>query len=265
MAEFDLNKATTTDFKNQVPDFIVEAKALDVANLDKSETFVYFDKAPENFGYYFNHPQVSSPINSLTTWSVSRGWKAESTITKVELDHVTGNGKDTFDTVMWNHEATKLIVGDAFIEVIRTGSLKILANMINISPERVRIVYVGSRIKRYDIWNGKTWVKKKVEDILHSQNKRIGDQTHGTSLIQSNKAIIDALLEANADERIIKHRDKALGIVYYKTNNLGKIAFANAAIEKAVKNGEMVGFPEGTAEIKPYPSKSSEDRQPWLQ
>ena len=27
----------------------------------------------------------------------------------------------------------------------------------------------------------------------------------------------------------------------------------------------MIGLPEGTAEIKPYPSKSSEDRQNWLQ
>ena len=29
--------------------------------------------------------------------------------------------------------------------------------------------------------------------------------------------------EALADERVIKHRDKALGIVEYKTNNIGKI------------------------------------------
>ncbi|KKM26265.1 hypothetical protein LCGC14_1586460, partial [marine sediment metagenome] len=86
MAEFNLGRATTTDFKNQVPDFIVEAKALDVANADKSETFVYFDKATENFGYYFNHPQVSSPINSLATWGFSRGWTTDDPKLKTELD-----------------------------------------------------------------------------------------------------------------------------------------------------------------------------------
>lgn len=107
--------------------------------------------------------------------------------------------------------------------------------------------------------------QSKKEDMLHSINKRIGDQNHGTSLIQSNKKVIDALLEANDDERVIKHRDKALGIVYYKTNNAGKITFANTQIEKAVKKGEMVGLPEDTAKIEPYPSKSSEDRQNWLQ
>ena len=262
-APYDIGSGTTTDFKTQVPDFIVTSKSLDIANSGNEETYVYFDKATEDFGYYFNHPQVSSPINSLATWAVSRGWTTEDQILKQELEHVTGMGKDTFDTIMWNHEAVKLIVGDSFCEVLRKE--KAIINMIPISPERVKVVIKGSRIIRYEVWNGKKWVVKQTGDILHSHNKRIGDQTHGTSLIQSNKAVIDALLEANADERTIKHRDKALGIVYYKTSNTGKIAYANTQIEKAVKNGEMVGLPEDSAKIEPYPSRSSEDRQNWLQ
>ena len=260
---YDIGSGTTTDFSSQVPDFIVEAKSLDVANDNKEETFIYFDKATENFGYYFNHPQVSSPINSLATWGFSRGWSTDDPQLKAELDHVTGMGKDSFETVIWNHEVVKLIVGDAFIEMVR-GKTNIILNMINISPERVKLVVKGSRIERYEIWNGKKWVKKDVNDILHSSNKRIGDQVHGTSWIQSNKKIIDALLEANDDERTIKHRDKALGIVYYKTSNTGKITYANTQIENGVKNGEMIGLPEDTAKIEPYPSKSSEDRQNWL-
>ncbi len=263
MADYNLSNATTTDFTNKVPNFIVESKSLDAANDNKGETYVYFDKAIEDFGYYFNHPQVSSPINSLCTWSVSRGYTVEDEILKQELEHITGMGKDSFETIMWNHEAVKLIVGDSFLEVIKRK--KMIINMIPISPERVKVVIKGSRIIRYEIWNGKTWVKKAVGDMLHSQNKRIGDQVHGTSLIQSNKEVIDTLLEAYRDERTIKHRDKALGIVYYKTSNTGKISYANAQIEKAVKNGEMVGLPEDTAKIEPYPSRSSEDRQNWLQ
>jgi len=265
MAEYNLSKATTTNYTNTVPDFIVESMALDTANDNEEETYVYFEEAAENFGYYLNHPQVSSPINSLATWSVSRGYTADNPVLKMELEHVTGNGKDTFESIMWNHEVVKLVVGDSFAEVVRSKKGDAIVNMIPISPERVKVVFKGARIKRYEVWNGKKWEKKSVESILHSSNKRIGDQTRGTSLIQSNKKIIDALLEANADERIIKHRDKALGVVYYKTNNAGKISYANTQIEKAVKNGEMVGLPEDTAEIKPYPSRSSEDRQNWLQ
>jgi hypothetical protein len=264
MAQYDLNKATTTDFTNKVPDFIVESKSLDVSNDNGEETFVYFDKAPENFGYYFNHPQAASPINSLCTWAFGKGWEAEDKTMEVILKKIDGNGKDTFDSIIWNHEAVKLMVGDAFLEIVRNDK-GTLVNLIPISPERMKVVYVNSRIKRYEVWNGKTWAKKKTTDILHSFNKRIGDQIHGTSLIQSNKTVIDTGIEAYEDERVIKHRDKALGIVYYKTDNTGKITFANTQIQNAVKNGEMVGMPEDTAKIEPYPSKSSEDRQNWLQ
>ncbi len=265
MADLNLDRSTTVGLTG-VPDFIVEAKTLDAANPDNSETFVYFDKAPEDFAYYLQHPQVSSPINSLATWSVGRGVEYLDGGIKAQLDHVTGMGKDSFDTIMWNHEVVKLAVGDAFMIIVRSKIplINTILNLIPISPERVKVVIKGSRIIRYEIWDGETWVKKSPEKIIHSQNKRIGDQVHGTSLIQSNKKVIDALLEANADERVIKHRDKALGIAYYKTNNQGKITFANKQVTKAVTDGDMLGLPEDTVEIKPYPSKSSEDRQNWL-
>ncbi len=260
----ELNRATTTDFKNQVPDFIVNSKALDVASPNQDEFFVYFDKATEDFGYYLNHPQVSSSINALSTWSTGRGWTTKDMTMKAQLDHITGDGKDSFEEIMWNHEVIKLAVGDAFTEV-KKGKSGAILNMIPISPERVRVVYgKNGLIKRYDAWNGSAWKEIKKEDMLHSRNKRIGDQNHGTSQIQSNKNVNDAMIEAFEDERVIKHRDKALGIVYYKTSNAGKISYANTQIEKAVKNGEMVGLPEDTAKIEPYPSKSSEDRQNWL-
>ena len=265
MAEFNTSNATTTNFKGVVPDFVVSSMALDLANSDGEETYVYYDKCTENYGYYFNHPQVSSPINSLCTWSFSRGWTAEDPSIKAQLDHVTGNGKENFDTIIWNHGAVKLQNGDAFIEIVWNKGKNIVLNMLNISPERVKTVFKSSRIVRYEIWNGKEWKKKDPEDILHSFNKKIGDSIRGTSMIQSGKVIIDTLLEAHEDERTIKHRDKALGIVYYKTNNTGKISYANAQIAAAVKNGEMLGMSEDTGKIEPYPSKSSEDRQNWLQ
>lgn len=265
MALQELNQATTTDFTNQVPNFIVESKALDVSSPNQDETYVYFDKAPENFGYYLNHPQVSSPINSLNTWAFGRGWTTEDKAMQAQLEHVTGDGKDTFDQIIWNHGVVMDAGGDSFTEV-KKGKSGVILNMIPISPERVRVVYGKTGlIKRYDAWNGSVWKPIKKENMLHSRNKRIGDQNHGTSTIQSNKNVNDAMIEAFEDERLIKHRDKALGIVYYKTSNTGKITFANTQIEKAVSKGEMLGLPEDTAKIEPYPSKSSEDRQNWLQ
>lgn len=262
MAQYNLNKATTTNFTDNVPDFIVDSMTLDIANSDGEETYVYYDKASENYGYYFNHPQVASQFNSLATWAFGQGYTVENPRNKVILEHITGNGKETFNEIIWNHEVTKLMQGDAFMEIIKKDG--VLVNLINISPERIKTVLKDTRIIRYEIWNGTKWVRKKPKQIFHTMNKKIGDQVHGTSAVQSNKNVNDAMIEAFEDERVIKHRDKALGIVYYKTNDEGKISFVNSQIEDAVKNGEMVGIPEKSGSIEPYPSKSSEDRQSWL-
>ena len=93
MAEYNLSNATTTDFTNKVPDFIVESKNLDTANSDGSETYVYFDKAPERFGYYFSIPEIFSAANALATWGFSKGWSTEDSILEEELKHITGMGK----------------------------------------------------------------------------------------------------------------------------------------------------------------------------
>jgi hypothetical protein len=264
MSELNLSSATTTNMANVVPDFIVAAKALDAANPASDETYWYFSNATKYYGYYLTIPEIFNAANALATWTTHRGWKAKDPLTKVELDHVVGMGKDSFTKLMWNHVVVKLVVGDSFLEIKRGDSGAVL-NMIPISPERVRVVFDKSgMIKRYDVWNSREWKAIKKEDMLHSQNKRVGDQLHGTSQIEASKFIIDSRNEALSDERVIKHRDKALGIAYYETDNAGKIAYANAQIEKAVKNGEMVGLPKDTAKIEPYPSRSSEDRTGWI-
>lgn len=264
MAQYNLNNATTTNFTDNVPDFIVNSIALDNANEASNETYHYFSNATKYYGYYLSIPEIFSAANAMATWAFGAGWSTEDSTLKVELEHVMGNGKDTFSKIIWNHEVVKLVVGDAFIEVKRNEQGSIM-NMIPISPERVRIVFNKyGMIKAYDTWNGQSWRRIKKENMLHSVNKRLGDQVHGTSQIEASKFIIDARNEALQDERIIKHRDKALGIAYYKTNNEGKIAYANAAIEKGVKDGEMIGLPEDTTKIEPYPSRSSEDRTGWI-
>jgi hypothetical protein len=260
---YNINNATTTNFTAQVPDFIVAQKALDAVSPNQDETYWYFEKAQTYFGYYLAIPEIFSAANAMATWAFGAGWSTKDKLLEKELKHVVGMGKDTFAKIIWNHEVVKLIVGDAFIEVKRQDD--VIVNMIPISPERVRIVFNKSgMIKRYDTWNGTEWRAVKKENMIHSSNKRLGDQMHGTSQIDAAKFIIDARNEALSDERTIKHRDKALGIAYYKTNNTGKIAYANSQIEKAVKNGEMLGLPEDTAKIEPYPSRSSEDRTAWI-
>jgi len=263
MSELNISLATTTNMTANVPDFIVNQKALDVVSPNQDETYWYFDKATTYYGYYLTIPEIFSAANAMATWAFGAGWTAKDSNTTVDLKHVKGMGKDTFAKIIWSHEVVKLIVGDAFIEIKRKGDR--LINLVPISPERVRLVFDKlGMIKRYDVWNSKEWKTVQKENMIHSSNKRLGDQLHGTSQIEPSKFIIDARNEALSDERIIKHRDKALGIAYYETDKAGKISYANSQIEKAVKNGEMVGLPKGTVKIEAYPSRSSEDRTGWI-
>lgn len=264
MSELNISSATTTNFTGVVPDYIVAQKALDAVSPNQDETYWYFENATKNYGYYFSISEIFNAANALTTWTVSRGYTTKDPALKVILDHIRGMGKDSFTKIMWNHQVVKLIVGDSFCEIKRNDK-DVIINLVPISPERVRIVFNSSgMIKRYDVWNGKEWREIKKENMLHSQNKRIGDQLHGTSQIEPSKNTIDSMNEALSDERLIKHRDKALGIVYYETDKTGKIAYANTQIENAVKKGEMVGLPKDTVKIEPYPSRSSEDRSGWI-
>jgi len=262
MAELNLSKATTTNIS--VPDYIVSSKALDAANTDGTETFWYFSDATQNMGYYSEIPEINSAANTLSTWATSRGWTSENQNTTNDLEQISGMGKDTFETIMWQHLVMKFVVGDAFIEMKR-GDKGNLVNMIPISPERIRVVFdKNGLIKRYDTWNGKVWRPIKKDNMLHSSNKRLGDQLHGTSQIDAVKWIIDARNEALITNRMIEKRGRALGIVYYKTNNAGKIEYANTQIENAVKNGQMVGMPEDTAKIEPFVVKSLAERMDWI-
>ena len=263
MAELNLSAATTTNFTGTVPDFIVNARALDNQSASKEETYWYFDYATKYYGYYLSIAEIFNAANAMATWAFGAGWSVTSPELRVQLEHVKGMGNESFSRIIWQHEVVKLIVGDAFLEFKKEKNK--IVNIIPYSPERVKIVFKNGMIVRYEVWNGSEWKKIDKENMLHSSNKRIADQFHGTSQIEPAQFIIDARNEALNDERVIKHRDKALGIAYYEVDKASKISFANQQIETAVKKGEMLGLPAGTVKIEPWPSRSSEDRQPWIQ
>lgn len=262
MGFHDFDSATTTTGLTKIPDFIVDQKALDAQNAGNDETYWYFDKATENWGYYHDIPEIFSAANAMATWTTGRGILVRDPAMKAQLDHVRGLGTDSFQEILWNHEVTKLVIGDAFLEVVKPN--EILLNLIPISPERVRIVVKKNQIVRYDVWNGEEWRAVPRNKMIHSMNKRIGDQIHGTSQIDATKWVIDARNEALITNRMIEQRSRAIGIAYYKTAKKDKIAYVNTQIEKAVKEGRMLGLPETTVEIKDFPQMSLQERLDWI-
>jgi len=261
MAILNANKSTITT--TTVRDYEVDANSLDYSSSD-GETFWEFNEATNNFGYYFSIPELKKAIDILATWTAGKGWEASSELSKVELEHLSGWGEDTFQSILWNLIVTKKIVGDAFAEIIRNKGGDLI-NLKPISPERVRLVLDGKGlIKRYDVRkvNGE-YQAIQTKDILHLCNDRIGDQIHGTSVIDAVKWVIDARNEALNDERMIKHRELAMGILYVDTDNETKIDKIKEQYADAVKKGEVLVLPKDVAEIRDA-NVSPRDRLEWI-
>lgn len=268
MAELDINKSTTTNLDSEVSSYQVDTHALDYAG-DQDENYHLFSKATEYFGYYKNIPELKKAVDALAMWTTGKGFTAEDTRTELILEYINGWGEDTIDSIFENLLIVKKIIGDSFAEIIREkdgeGNDRII-NLKPISPERVRIV-VGKKglIKRYDIMNsdGK-WKPFKKEDIFHLCNDRIGDEIHGTSVIESCKKIIDARNEALEDEQKIKHRELALGVMYVDSDKEADLDKVKSKYKDAVEKGEVLVLPKDVAEIQDT-GVTPQERLNWIQ
>ncbi len=272
MATYDTNSATTTNFSGTVSDVTISPQQPDAQGAG-DEMVWDFPDASKHLGYYNSIPELKSALHVLAQRVCGLGWEADS-LTKTYLNMVRGWGKDSIDTIFQMMLIEKKVFGDAIAEIITHNGETIqkggkLLNIKKLYVGDMRIVMKSNGlIERYEqrsnTKGGKT-IKFKPEQILHLCNSRISNEMHGTSVITALKKIIDAKNQALEDEITIRHRDKALGIVYYDTDDAGKISYANSKIEEAVNKGEMLGLPKDTAEIKEFPSKTPADRIAWLQ
>jgi len=77
------------------------------------------------------------------------------------------------------------------------------------------------------------------------------------------KWVIDARNEALVDERMIKHRELALGVLYIDGDDVTKRNEIMRQYEKAVKNGEVLVLPKDIAELKDA-NVSPKERIEWI-
>lgn len=259
-SQYDIGQASTTT--STVEDFSVNPVALETSTTD--ETFYDFPNATKYFGYYKNIPELKSAIDNLAVWTVGKGFIAETPKQKAILEDIRGWGEDTIQSILENLIVVKKIVGDSFAEIIRDDETGQLINLKPISPERMRIV-VGKNglIKRYEHKTLDGWKKLKQEQVLHLCNDRIGDEIHGTSVIEACQWVIDARNEALRDERMIKHRELAMGILYVDTDDRTKLDAIKAQYAEAVKNGEVLVLPKDAAMLEDS-KVSPKDRLEWI-
>jgi len=262
MAELDIGQTTTTDLKGTVGDVTVATVQPD--QQAAPEIIHNIKNAEQNLGYYKTIPEIRSSLRVLAQRVAGLGYDTDSR-TKAILDNITGWGEDSFASICQKLIIEKKVFGDAFCEIIRNDN-GTLINLKPLYPGNMRIVVnrKGFIIRYEEVEPGTGNINKfKPFEILHVVNDRIANEIHGTSIIESLKSIIDAKNEAFSDERKIRHRELALGVLEVDTDDSGKITTIKKKYQDAVNKGEVLVIPKGVAELKDSPN-APRDRVQWL-
>jgi hypothetical protein len=273
MVDMNISRAATSNMTDNVADYAVASMSPDAAS-GLEETEYMNTKAEQYFGYYKKIPELQSAINALATWIVGKGYETEDAETQVILEHVSGWGEDTFNSVAWNLLVQKKVYGDAFAEIIRDEDSGTLINLKPLDPGKIKIVANRQGIiKRYELMDktgklGKIMHKFEPSEILHLCNNRVADEIHGTSIIEACEQIILMKNEAMDDQRKLMHRN-VKPIIFFKlnTDEQAKIDAFIVKMDKCVSKGENIYVPKGEVEfeILSVPMNATLNANPWIQ
>lgn len=248
----DNNLALSTTATNTIQDYKAPLRNTDgVTGIDEQK--YENEKFTEYFGYYLEHPELKKPTDMLATYTVSKGYECDPR-TKVILEHITGMGEDTFESLMWNMIVIKKINGDSYAEIVREDNNDPTSKLLNIKPlnpnTMTTILDKNGRIIKYEQRIGNNTPKMfKPSRILHLMNDRVADDIHGRSIVECSKWAMDARKEAMNDLRRISHRS-TIRIMYLDANNTSKITEVKEQYAEAIKNGELLIIPAKRTEAE---------------
>ena len=268
MPETNLSGAVASDMTNTITEYSVDSLNTDGPGANKEFTWQMNNWA-QHLGYYKEIPELQTAVDAKANWTIGAGFEAEET-TKMLLDSIKGNGKDSFNTILGNLIRTYTIGGDAFAEIIRDKD-EVLVNLKPLDPSSIVIVQnQQGRIIRYEqVFKTKTPNKIfQPRKILHLSRKRIADEIHGISIIPSVEWIIKARNEAMVDWKKVLHRNiQPLWIFHLDTDDTAQIAAFKSKMDGARENGENMYIPKGAVvpELITTATNASLNPLNWIQ
>lgn len=271
MAEFKLSSVTTSDLTNTESPFTATPQNTD--GISNQDEIIWNNKFfSEYYGYYRQIPELQNAINMRSTFAVGAGYECD-TETKVALDFIAGNGKDKFLTILRNMCIIRQVNGDAYAEIIRDPETSYIVNLKPLDPSSIEVVFDrNGMIKHYNQVNkiaGKqVKTKFKKESIFHLSRNRVADETHGISVVEACKWIIDARNEAMQDYRTVLRRNVVpLRVIKVDLDDPVKIQALTVKYENLIKNKEVLFIPKDVMEIENVPNalNSAVNPMSWLE
>lgn len=229
---------------------------------DGDETRYTNDRWTTDWGYFNTIPKLKSAIIMKAIWTVGKGYSCNAR-TKVQLDYIQGNGKQTFLDILLSMVVTKQVGRDAFAEIVRDPDTGTIINLKVLDPSSITIVYgTNGMIKRYEqtkknptkglINKVKNLVKGKnsfhdfePRDIFHLTHNNFAGEIHGRSIPESVEKIILADDENfNVMKKLTRFQAVPFIIFKVKSDRAATIATFKANIKDARENGEDLIIPD---------------------
>lgn len=243
-----IGQETTTDLKGSVMDVKIRAEKPDQKGSGEAEIKWDFPDADKHLGYYSQIPELKSALHILAQRVCGLGYTTQTNRSQMTLQNITGWGEDSFTSIMKMLLVEKKVFGDAFAEIIRNDE-GILINLKKLYAGDMSIILnKQGLIERYEQKSNTEKGETKTfepNEILHLSNDRIGNEIHGTSIIDSLKVYIDFYNEMLSDERKIRHRELALGVLKIDSNDPKKIKEVTNQYKKAIKDAEVLVVGDG--------------------
>lgn len=277
MAKTKIDSTETTDISNISYESSAAAKSgsnyYEVDQADDTSKTTYQNRDFLSYlGAYNEVSELAGMIDRKAQYVVGRGYKIKRIFKKKikkSLEHIRGNGLDSFNSIMYNAVRTYTTGGDFFAEIIKNkrGELR---NLKPLNPANVKIHATDKGIiSAYEVVgkdNNSVFFEPK--EIFHLAYNRISDEIHGESTIKKLMRIIEMRREAMNDLRVVFHRYvKPLWIFSVDTDDTTEITNFKGKVDETIEKAENLVVPKDTVsniESVSIPQYSNLDPIPWL-
>jgi hypothetical protein len=193
------------------------------------------------FGYWKTQPDLQTAIILKTYWTVGLGYDTD-IATETILNNITGNGKDTFQTILMNLDETRNLAGDSFAHIIweNNNEFNKRGAILNIKPLNAGNIEISWNDEGIIDGYEEMTTKKKFKpwQILHLTCSRLADEMHGTAKVEALDSTIIADNESFSDISKFAH-NQAIGMILWKlkTDKSAEITTFKTAIANARSQG----------------------------